>query len=107
AGSGKDRSMIRKLFRLLSGARRTSSPPKGDPRSSTSSASTTDEAPLVGADLRMRGLGPRLRLRRSPRAPEGEGSVEPVGPVDPLDPLKRDEGLPGADPVVDPVPPET
>jgi hypothetical protein len=55
----------------------------------------------------MRGLGPRLRLRRSPRAPEGEGSVEPVGPVDPLDPLKRDEGLPGADPVVDPVPPET
>src|SRR5581483_9166474 len=99
AGSGKDRSMIRKLFRLLSGARRTSSPPKGDPRSSTSSASTTDEAPLVGADL--------IRLRRLPRAPEGEGSVEPVGPVDPLDPLKRDEGLPGADPVVDPVPPET
>jgi hypothetical protein len=32
---------------------------------------------------------------------------EGVGPVDPLDPLKRDEDLPGLDPVVDPVPPET
>lgn len=28
------------------------------------------------------------------------------GPVDPLDPLKRDEELPGADPIVPPVPPE-
>src|SRR5581483_327312 len=98
AGSGKDRSMIRKLFRLLFDARRTSSPPKGDPRSSTSSASTTDEAPLVGADLRMRGPGPRLRLRRSPRAAEGEGSVEPVGPVDPLDPLEARRGPAGSRP---------
>jgi hypothetical protein len=30
-----------------------------------------------------------------------------VGPVDPLDPLKRREDLPGADPVVPPVPPES
>jgi len=29
-----------------------------------------------------------------------------VGPVDPLDPLKRNRDLPGADPVVPPVPPE-
>ena len=31
---------------------------------------------------------------------------EYVGPVDPLDPLKRDEELPGADPIVAPIPPE-
>lgn len=32
---------------------------------------------------------------------------EGVGPVDPLDPLKRDDHLPGLDPVVDPIPPES
>lgn len=32
---------------------------------------------------------------------------EGVGPVDPLDPLKRGEHLPGLDPVIDPVPPES
>jgi hypothetical protein len=32
---------------------------------------------------------------------------EGVGPVDPLDPLKRDEELPGLDPVVEPIPPES
>jgi hypothetical protein len=66
--------MIRMLSRLLSAGRRTSSSPKDDPRSSTSSASTTDEG---------------------------------VGPVDPLDPLKRGGELPGLDPVVDPIPPES
>jgi hypothetical protein len=30
-----------------------------------------------------------------------------VGPVDPLDPMKRRDELPGADPVVPPVPPES
>jgi hypothetical protein len=66
--------MIRMLSRLLSGVRRTSSPPQGAQPSSTSSASTTDED---------------------------------VGPVDPLDPMKRDERLPGLDPVVEPIPPES
>ena len=42
--------------------------------------------------------------RREPSAAETED--EGVGPVDPLDPLKRDEELPGADPVVAPIPPE-
>jgi hypothetical protein len=32
---------------------------------------------------------------------------ERVGPVDPLDPLKRDDDMPGFDPVVPPVPPES
>ena len=97
--------MIRRLSRLLFGARRRSSPKKDGPLSSTSSASTT-EAPLVGADLlRTR---PRVRLRRQPRASRAIADVEDerVGPVDPLDPLKRDRDLPGADPVVPPVPPE-
>ena len=67
--------MIRKLSRLLSGARRRSSSPRDAPPSSTSSAGTTE-------DIR-------------------------EGPVDPLDPLKRREELPGADPVVPPVPPES
>jgi hypothetical protein len=30
-----------------------------------------------------------------------------VGPVDPVDPLKRREELPGSDPIVPPVPPES
>jgi len=51
---------------------------------------------------------PRVRLRRQPRASRAIADVEDIreGPVDPLDPLKRDRELPGADPVLPPVPPE-
>jgi hypothetical protein len=41
------------------------------------------------------------------RTDEEDVRDEGVGPVDPLDALKRDEELPGLDPVVEPIPPET
>jgi|GEM_PF-3996702 len=49
-----------------------------------------------------------MPLGRTPlgeNAPEQEDVGEPTDPADPADPLKRDEDLPGADPLIAPIPP--